>query len=155
MAAWGDRTMSNPMAVVITTSAVTFVSGLLLGFYATRGYLISPALSEERRRNLNDPLESDASDVDDDVVLDHAPNWANGDEADVRDGLRAPDAIKSKKSGGNCKTKGKEVHQSSSPSLAGATSNEECKLVLVVRTDLGMTKGRRGLFCTTQALDTC
>ncbi len=83
-----------------------------------------PALVEERRRNLEDPIESEASDVDADTLLDHAPNWANGEDADRRDGLRV-----SKKSDKKQKT----------PPLSDV--NEECKLVLVVRTDLGMTKG--------------
>jgi len=115
-------------AMLITTSLVAFLSGFGLGVYSIRGYLISPDLAEQRRRNLKDPVESDESDIDeDDTVLDHAPNWANGKEADKRDGL----AIK----------KDKEKAQRKEASTL-ASSNEECKLVLVVRTDLGMTKGK-------------
>ena len=132
--------MANPAAVAISTSAVAFITGLLFGIYTTRGYLISPELAEERRRNLTDPFERDASDVDDGVLLDPAQNWANVDEADVRDGLRASSiagsstSSKKKKKGSKDKEKSRHTHSHS--------GDEECKLVLVVRTDLGMTKGR-------------
>lgn len=110
-------------ATVITTSLASIITGYLLGVYSIRGYLISPELAEERRRNLNDPIESDESDVDlDDVLMDHAPNWANGLEADRKQGLRAA---------------------APAPVPALSDNKEECKLVLVVRTDLGMTKGER------------
>lgn len=83
-----------------------------------------PALAEERRKYRSDPVESDESDVDEDGgVLDHAPNWANGLDADMRQGLKFRDSGVAEKR-----------------SLMEDTS-EECKLVLVVRTDLGMTKG--------------
>lgn len=112
--------------VIITTSLAAFISGWLFGVWSSRGYLISPALAEERRRFLADPVESDESDVDeDDTVLDHAPNWANGEAADQRQGLRARARV-----GGMNERKPLEDD-----------SGEECKLVLVVRTDLGMTKG--------------
>ncbi|CAK7230312.1 hypothetical protein SCUCBS95973_007529 [Sporothrix curviconia] len=146
MAAWADRTMANPAALAISTSAVAFVTGLLFGIYSTRGYLISPELAEQRRRNLNDPFESDASDIDEGVLLDHAPNWANGDEADVRDGLRAPSiagsSTSSKKKKKSSKDKDKAAKHTHSHS-----GDEECKLVLVVRTDLGMTKGKIAAQC--------
>lgn len=105
--------------VIIGTSIVTLVTGYMLGLYTTRGYIISPSLVEERRRFRNDPVESEESDIDEEDLpsMDHAPNWANGEEADKRQGLR--------------QTAKKEV----------GDTGEECKLVLVVRTDLGMTKG--------------
>lgn len=121
--------------VILTTAFITFVTGYAFGIFTIRGYLISPALSEERRRNLHDPIESEESDVDeDDSLLDHAPNWINGDAADRRQGLRArgPNAPAS---------------ASSTPQPAiNINANEECKLVLVVRTDLGMTKGTLSSF---------
>jgi peptidyl-tRNA hydrolase, PTH2 family len=108
---------SRQTAIVVGTSIVTFLTGFLLGVWSIQGYLISPSLVEERRRNLHDPVESDESDVDEnDTLLDHAPNWANGPQADRKQGLSASAGIKD--------------------------NGEECKLVLVVRTDLGMTKGR-------------
>lgn len=112
-------------AVVVTTSIVAFISGFGLGVYAIRGWLISPDLAAERDANIHDPLESDESDIDEEeALLDHAPNWSNGVEADRRQGLRAS-----------------SQQQSTSSPTPQFNPNEECKLVLVVRTDLGMTKG--------------
>lgn len=112
--------------VIIGTSIVTLITGYMLGLYSSRGYLISPSLAEERRRFRNDPVESEESDIDEEdlVNLDHAPNWANGPEADKRQGLR----------------------YTSRPEVAD--NGEECKLVLVVRTDLGMTKGKIAAQCS-------
>ncbi|RYP58799.1 hypothetical protein DL769_008798 [Monosporascus sp. CRB-8-3] len=147
-------------ATVIATSLVTFISGFMLGVYSIRGYLlVSPELADERRRNLLDPVESDESDVDEgDTILDHAPNWANGLDADRRDGLRVPPANTSS-GGGEGETKKKKkgkkaAAEEANPAVAdvaagaGDNSNEECKLVLVVRTDLGMTKGKIAAQCS-------
>jgi hypothetical protein len=118
----------------VSTSLVAFISGFLLGIYSIRGYLIAPALSEERLRNFKDPVESEESDVDEnDTILDHAPNWSNTEDADRRQGLRAS-AVAEGSHGG------KKESERAKPALP--ESNEECKLVLVVRTDLGMTKGK-------------
>ncbi|KAI3555271.1 peptidyl-tRNA hydrolase PTH2 [Colletotrichum abscissum] len=122
-------------AVVLSTSIVALMTGFLLGVYSIRGYLISPELRSEARANFDDPVESEESDIDeDDTVLDHAPNWANGLDADRRDGLRQRKGNTSEKPASSKK-----------PNPAGTPlvdNNEECKLVLVVRTDLGMTKGK-------------
>ncbi|KLU91949.1 peptidyl-tRNA hydrolase 2 [Magnaporthiopsis poae ATCC 64411] len=133
----GLATDKYSSSVIVSTSVVALISGFLLGVYSIRGYLISPALVEERRRFAHDPIESDESDIDeDDTILDHAPNWSNGVDADRRDGLRATAAgIKKEK-----------VKEKNAPAAA-ADSNEECKLVLVVRTDLGMTKGKIAAQC--------
>ncbi|GKT86994.1 peptidyl-tRNA hydrolase 2 [Colletotrichum tofieldiae] len=121
--------------VVISTSVVALVTGFMLGVYSIRGYLISPELRAEARANTDDPVESDESDIDeDDGVLDHAPNWANGVAADRRDGLRQRNAASSEKPASS-----KKPNPDSTPLV---DSNEECKLVLVVRTDLGMTKAK-------------
>jgi len=77
--------------------------------------------------NYDDEEESDGTDIDE-GVLDHAPNWANGLEADKRDGLRNTEKPK---------PAAKEIAQK----MPSGDPNEECKMVLVVRTDLGMTKG--------------
>ena len=107
-------------SALVVTAIATFLTGYVFGIYTNRGYLISPDLANERHRNFNDPVESDESDIDeDDTILDHAPNWANGKEADAKQGLRA----------------------SSAAARPAKDNGEECKLVLVVRTDLGMTKG--------------
>jgi PTH2 family peptidyl-tRNA hydrolase len=107
--------------VIISTAVVGLLTGYVFGIWTIRGYLISPSLVEERRRTLHDPVESDESEIDeDDTVLDHAPNWANGADADRKQGLRA-------------------LEEKKEPVVKD--NGEECKLVLVVRTDLGMTKG--------------
>lgn len=139
--------------VILSTSIVAFISGFMLGVYSIRGYLISPELAEERRRNFGDPVESDEDDVDeDDTILDHAPNWVNGEDADRRDGLRAVNQGKNKNNGGAQKGKDNKPGEGTLVDIGENTAstpggipnlnpNEECKLVLVVRTDLGMTKG--------------
>ncbi|KAL2017276.1 hypothetical protein VTK56DRAFT_2345 [Thermocarpiscus australiensis] len=126
-------------AVVVTTSIVAFVSGFMLGVYSIRGWLISPDLVAEREANYKDPVESEESDIDEEeAILDHAPNWANGEEADRRQGLRASAPPPSSQPAGS---------SSSSPTPPSFNPNEECKLVLVVRTDLGMTKGKIAAQC--------
>ena len=120
-----DRSPDTTLAL-ITTAFITFGTGFALGIYSIRGYLfVDPEgeLIKERRRNLQDPIESEESDVDeDDSLLDHAPNWANAAAADRKQGLKQAAPLKVKDNG------------------------EECKLVLVVRTDLGMTKGKQSFF---------
>jgi PTH2 family peptidyl-tRNA hydrolase len=114
-------------ALLVTTSIVAFISGFGLGIYSIRGWLfLSPDLAAERAAVYNDPVESEESDIDEEeTLLDHAPNWANGADADRRQGLRATAAATA----------------ASSSSGVRYDGSEECKLVLVVRTDLGMTKG--------------
>ncbi|KAK4042325.1 peptidyl-tRNA hydrolase PTH2-domain-containing protein [Parachaetomium inaequale] len=117
-------------AIIVTTTLIAFISGFGLGVYTIRGWwLVSPDLAAERAANLHDPVESDESDVDEEAtLLDHAPNWANGAEADRRQGLRANTG------GGGAGIK--------------FDAREECKMVLVVRTDLGMTKGKIAAQCS-------
>ena len=140
---------------LITTSLVAFFSGFALGIYSIRGYIVPPSLSSARQKTLNDPVESEESDVDeDDTILDHAPNWANGAEADQKQGLRVcKEKSKKKQAGDDGEGEGEGEEKSSTKREAetahprqaavnpGSNPNEECKLVLVVRTDLGMTKG--------------
>ncbi|KAH7040215.1 peptidyl-tRNA hydrolase PTH2-domain-containing protein [Microdochium trichocladiopsis] len=148
----------NTTAVILSTSIVTFITGFFLGIYSIRGYLISPSLRAERAANLKDPVESDESDIDeDDTILDHAPNWTNGLDADRRQGLRVTEEEKSSsstKDGSQKKKKkgGKKGAAEENMPKAGdakeGNANEECKLVLVVRTDLGMTKGKIAAQCS-------
>lgn len=121
--------------VVISTSVVALVTGFLLGIYSIQGYIITPEFAKQSRANYEDPVDSDETDIDEDEThMDHAPNWANGEEADRKQGLRYTGNGKSK--AGSNRSKAGAV-----PSLED--TGEECKLILVVRTDLGMTKGRR------------
>jgi len=135
-AAMSDPATTTQSAVVIGTSIVALLTGFLLGLRTARGHILPPELAETRRRALSDPVESDEGDIsEDDCKLDHAPNWANGVQADRRDGLR-------QRGGGGVKElAGKLSSSSSSGRESTGYENEECKLVLVVRTDLGMTKG--------------
>lgn len=147
-------------AIVLTVSIATFLGGFAFGLYAVRGWvLFGPEIAEERRRNLADEVESDESDVeldeaDGNTLLDHAPNWSNSAEADRRDGLRQRGANAAKgRNGKKSKTeKLVDVDDAPAPNAAAGNSNEECKLVLVVRTDLGMTKGKHPLICANYKL---
>lgn len=137
--------------LVLFTSSVALVTGFGLGVYAIRGYLISPELAAQRQGNLHDPVESDESDVDeDDTVLDHAPNWANGADADRRDGLSQASKDQKRKQQQQQLEAAKKKEQEAEEAAAPIADNgkEECKLVLVVRTDLGMTKGKIAAQCS-------
>ncbi|EAQ86716.1 hypothetical protein CHGG_07969 [Chaetomium globosum CBS 148.51] len=127
-------------AIIVTTTLIAFVTGFGLGVYTIRGSLVSPELAAERAANLHDPIESDESDVDEDEsLLDHAPNWANGADADRRQGLRV------RAGGAGAGAGGLEAAAGAGVRYDG---QEECKMVLVVRTDLGMTKGKIAAQCS-------
>ena len=113
----------------------------MLGIASSLGLIPNPFVSKPPRtrgiHNYDDEEESAEEEVDElgDGILDHAPNWANGYDADKRDGLRARTQAARDGEKKNKPAASKEVPE-------WANSQEECKLVLVVRTDLGMTKGR-------------
>lgn len=102
--------------------------GSELGLFSsstTKARALQPKIKVEGKTdNYENEEESSEEEIEDMVVLDHAPNWANGLEADKRDGLRV---------------RAKEEKKSRPDEFED--SAEECKLMLVVRTDLGMTKG--------------
>ena len=111
----------------------------MIGIASSLGFLPIPFMPKAPKTrgiaNYDDETESEEEDIDE-GVLDHAPNWANGLEADKRDGLRATAVgVRTDKNQGRQKQEWED-----------STSTEECKLVLVVRTDLGMTKGIYPLF---------
>ncbi|KAI3391549.1 hypothetical protein diail_7169 [Diaporthe ilicicola] len=129
----------NTTLVVITTSVVALLTGFLLGIYSIQGYIITPEFAKASRANYEDPVDSDETDIDeDDTHLDHAPNWANGEEADRKQGLRYLGNEKDKRAGKKSKPE---------PVPSVEDTGEECKLILVVRTDLGMTKGKIAAQC--------
>lgn len=138
-----DKSPFAQTFIVISTSFVALVSGFLLGVYSARGYLITPEFYRESRANYDDPVDSDETDVDeDDLIMDHAPNWANGEEADRKQGLRVTSAGAKKGAAGEKKSKKQDVvREKTEEGPKIEDTGEECKLVLVVRTDLGMTKG--------------
>jgi peptidyl-tRNA hydrolase, PTH2 family len=123
-----DRGPPTATAVLISTAILSLITGYMLGIGSSLGLFPNPfaksleAQAGTRRTktsNYDDEEESSEEEVDG-MLLDHAPNWANGEAADIRDGLKVP--AKDERPGWE-------------------SSTEECKLVLVVRTDLGMTKG--------------
>jgi PTH2 family peptidyl-tRNA hydrolase len=117
--------------MLIGTAIIACVSGYMIGIASSLGFLPIPFMPRAPKprgiAHYDDEEESEEEEIDE-GILDHAPNWANGLEADKRDGLRATAAERS--------TKEVKKHD-----WEDSTMSEECKLVLVVRTDLGMTKG--------------
>merc|ERR1712098_335529 len=136
-----DRAPPTPVAMIIGTALIAGISGYLFGIGSGLGLFPNPFVTKEARKrgisNYDDEEESEEEDIDA-SVLDHAPNWSNGFEADKRDGLRATSAAKVKQEPGI-----KKEGMDSIPEDV----NEECKMVLVVRTDLGMTKGKIAAQC--------
>lgn len=123
-----DRAAPTPVAMLIGTAIIAGLSGYMLGIFSSLGFLpipFSASKSTPKPRGIahyDDEEESSEEEVDvkEAGVLDHAPNWGNALKEDKRDGLRVEQKEEKK---------------------AWEDSQEECKLVLVVRTDLGMTKG--------------
>lgn len=122
-----DRPPPSATAIIVGTAILSLITGYMLGTATSLNLLPSPfstAPAKTRSRSdttgYDDEEESSEEEIDAGEVLDHAPNWANGPEADKRDGLTVAAAPKKREA---------------------VDDNEECKLVLVVRTDLGMTKG--------------
>jgi PTH2 family peptidyl-tRNA hydrolase len=118
--------------MLIGTAIIAGISGYMIGIASSLGLIPNPFAAKVPREkgvsNYDDEEESEEEDIDE-SILDHAPNWANGLEADKRQGLRATTANRS------------EVKKQDVVKTRWEDSTEECKLVLVVRTDLGMTKG--------------
>ena len=129
------RPPPSPIAMIIGTAIIAGISGYMIGIASSLGFLPIPFMPKAPAvrgiSNYDDEEESEEEDIDE-AVLDHAPNWANGLEADRRDGLRA---------GGAAAVKPEPKKQDVNSPKALQDTGEECKLVLVVRTDLGMTKG--------------
>lgn len=128
-----DRAPPTPLAMLIGTAIIAGVSGYMIGIASSLGFFpipFMPKASKPRGIANYDSEEESAEEDIDETILDHAPNWGNGLEADKRDGLRATAATRSTAKESRTKHDWED-----------STKGEECKLVLVVRTDLGMTKG--------------
>merc|ERR1712144_70018 len=140
-----DRAPPTPVAMIIGTALIAGISGSLFGIGSGLGLFPNPFVTKEARKrgisNYDDEEESEEEDIDA-SVLDHAPNWSNGFEADKRDGLRATSAAKVKQEPGI-----KKEGMDSIPEVKKEDVKQECKMVLVVRTDLGMTKGKIAAQC--------
>ncbi|CAL3973549.1 hypothetical protein PZA11_005760 [Diplocarpon coronariae] len=150
-----ERSAPTTMAIVFSTALIAGVGGYLVGIGSSLGVFPNPFVAPAPRKrgieNYHDEEESEEEEIDA-AVLDHAPNWSNGLEADQRDGLRATAAgTKAKVPGEKAEEEYVKV-QMGEPGREGAKpdweqSSEECKLVLVVRTDLGMTRGKMAAQC--------
>jgi len=130
--------------MIIGTAIIAAVSGYMIGIASSLGFIPIPFMPKSATlrgvSNYDDEEESEEEDIDE-SILDHAPNWANGLEADKRDGLRATTAASKKEK---------------KPAVKETTlvdTGEPCKMVLVVRTDLGMTKGQYFLHLTEHETD--
>jgi PTH2 family peptidyl-tRNA hydrolase len=130
-----SRPLPTPVSILIGTAIIAGISGYMIGIASSLGFLPIPFRPKARVKrgteNYDDEEESAEEEVDAGVLIDHAPNWANGYEADKRDGLRVR----------RTEAAAQPEPARSPASRSSQDSNEECKLVLVVRTDLGMTKG--------------
>jgi PTH2 family peptidyl-tRNA hydrolase len=130
-----DRAPPTPLAMIIGTAIISLMTGYMLGLASSLGLVPIPFMQSlappggKAARKYESEVESSEEEIDiGSVPLDHAPNWANGEAADLRDGLRQAEPLKTN-----------ERKEREGPTWK--VGNEECKLVLVVRTDLGMTKG--------------
>jgi len=94
------RPPPTPIAMIIGTAIIAGITGYMIGMASSLGIFPNPFVTKEPKprgiANYDDEEESAEEDIDE-SILDHAPNWANGLEADARDGLRARDTGASKK----------------------------------------------------------
>lgn len=138
-------------ALLVGTAITAVIFGYMLGTASSLQIFSFPSLrsapkprGKKRTDTYDDSSESSSEEVDGNL-LDHAPNWVNSMAADRRDGLKyeEPKAEKKDKKALKKKIKGgeKKVEAVAAKAPLDERANEECKLVLVVRTDLGMTKG--------------
>lgn len=81
--------------MLIGTAIISIATGYMLGMASSLGFLPNPFAGPRAPKQrgdtsrYNDEEESSEEEIDDGIIIDHAPNWANGEEADKRDGLRA------------------------------------------------------------------
>ncbi|KAH6682566.1 peptidyl-tRNA hydrolase PTH2-domain-containing protein [Halenospora varia] len=132
-----DRPGPTLTAMLVGTVIISGLTGYMIGLGSSLGFFPTPFKSKTPTTrgvsNYDDEEESSEEDIDEDI-LDHAPNWSNGVEADRRDGLKVEGRSKSQKT------------ESAHPDWRN--SKEDCKMVLIVRTDLGMTKGKIAAQCS-------
>src|SRR5271170_7901650 len=88
-----DRAPPTPTAMLISTAILSLMAGYMLGVGSSLGFFPNPfhqphATSHRiKTSNYDDEEESSEEEVDG-ILIDHAPNWANGEAADLRDGLK-------------------------------------------------------------------
>jgi PTH2 family peptidyl-tRNA hydrolase len=119
-----DRPPPSAVSVIVATAVLAGISGYMIGIASSLGFLPIPFAPKSQVAGVN-PKRSKTAGYDNEEesseeeigenelggALDHAPNW----------GIDAAGKSKEKRE--------------------WQDNGEECKLVLVVRTDLGMTKG--------------
>ena len=144
-----DRPPPSLLATIVATAVLAGISGYMIGIASSLGFLPIPFSSASRPQKTgktagyDNEEESSEEEIDgDESALDHAPNWS-GSAVDAAGG--ATGEIRRRGGlGQGPKKKVDEKKQEESKLVkeeAVKDTGEECKLVLVVRTDLGMTKG--------------
>lgn len=135
-----ERPPPTPVAMLIATAIFCGLSGYMIGIFSSLGFLPIPFAPKSLngstpRRGKTDGYDDEEESSEEDISegeaggLDHAPNWGGSAAAKARG---AEKKVVEKKADKEVEVDGKKSWEN---------SNEECKLVLVVRTDLGMTKG--------------
>lgn len=128
------------LAMIIGTAIISGLTGYMIGVGSSLG--IFPNLfgksevdgkRKARTSGYDDEEESEEEEIsEEESVLDHAPNWSGNSGEGLRRREKPKEkAVKKESKEAVVEKKAKEVED----------TGEECKLVLVVRTDLGMTKG--------------
>ena len=90
-----DHQCPTPTAMLVGTAIISIATGYMLGMASSLGFLPNPFAGPQAPRQHGDTShyyneeESSEEEIDEGVIIDHAPNWANGEAADKRDGLRA------------------------------------------------------------------
>ncbi|POS87044.1 hypothetical protein EPUL_001931, partial [Erysiphe pulchra] len=130
-----------PMVMLLGTVLVAGISGYMIGAASSSSRKLvsnppfaSSSIVQSRIASYSKETDTEDENVDDEP-LDHAPNWGNDIKGNTKSELKVP-------------TKNKFE-----PMPVWDTQHqEECKMVLVVRTDLGMTKGKIGAQCSHAAI---
>ncbi|RKF65505.1 Peptidyl-tRNA hydrolase 2, mitochondrial [Erysiphe neolycopersici] len=120
----------TPMFMLLGTVLVAGISGYMIGAASSSSRRLVPnppfassSIAHSRISSYDKENETDDENLDDEP-LDHAPNWGHDVKANTKGELRVP-----------MKNKFEPMP------VWDTQQQEECKMVLVVRTDLGMSKG--------------
>lgn len=141
MASINDQPPPTPLALIISTAIICGLTGYMLGLGSSIGFLPNPFGAKSGKKGsrwVDSEVESSEEDIDDDL-LDHAPRWDG--ESPGQGSLATKAQVKPKKSKKATHKPAQEEKPVVDKAKDSENANEECKLVLVVRTDLGMTKG--------------
>lgn len=131
----------TPFALIISTAIICGLTGYMLGLGSSIGFLPNPFSTNSGRKGsgwVDSEVESAEEDIDDDL-LDHAPRWDG--ESPGQGSLATKNQVKQVKPKKSAQKPAQQDKPVADESKEFENNKEECKLVLVVRTDLGMTKG--------------